>query len=159
MPVIDLSHLPVSERESEALRQATRESRQPFDLTEGALLRTRLYRLNEQDHLLLFVTHHIVSDGWSDNILLSELAALYKAKIDGKPSPLPDLLIQYADYATWQRQQHKEKTPDTNLAYWEQQLNHATEHLNLPTDRPRPAVQTYRELGRFLLYRPFCRND
>ena len=113
MPVIDLSHLPVSERESEALRQATRESRQPFDLTEGALLRTRLYRLNEQDHLLLFVTHHIVSDGWSDNVLLREIAALYPAMIHGHSSQLPNLPMQYADYATWQRQQHKEKTPDT----------------------------------------------
>ena len=88
LPLIDLSHLPDSEREAEALRQASRESQQTFDLTRGALLRTRLYRLGEQDHLWLFVTHHIVFDGWSDSVLLGEIAALYPAIINGSPTSL-----------------------------------------------------------------------
>ncbi len=144
LPLIDLSHLPDSEREAEALRQASRESQQTFDLTRGALLRTRLYRLGEQDHLLLFVTHHIVFDGWSDSLLLGEIAALYPAIISGSPTPLTDLPIQYIDYANWQRQQNDKATLDADLSYWKRQLNNSPPLLNLPTDRPRPAVRSCR---------------
>ena len=144
LPLIDLSHLPDREREAEALRQASRESQQTFDLTRGALLRTRLYRLGEQDHLLLLVTHHIVFDGWSDSLLLGEIAALYPAIISGSPTPLTDLPIQYIDYANWQRQQNDKATLDADLSYWKRQLNNSPPLLNLPTDRPRPAVRSCR---------------
>ena len=117
---------------------------------------TRLYRLDEQDHLLLFVTHHIVFDGWSDGVLLGEIATLYEAIIDGSPAPLTDLPIQYADYATGNDTRREESFRDTDLSYWKQQLNDSIPLLNLPTDRPRPAVRTYRGARKVFPCRRFC---
>ena len=133
LPIIDLTHLPADEREAEALCQGISESRNPFDLVSGALLRARLYRLGERDHLLLFVTHHIVFDGWSDSVLLGELAALYSSIGNGDRAALCILPIQYADYAAWQTQQTTEKTFAADLSYWKKQLSNAPPSLNLPT--------------------------
>ena len=144
LPLIDLSKLPYGERESEALRQAIRESQKPFDLARGALLRTCLYRLGGQNHLLLFVTHHMVFDGWSDNVLLGELAILYEAFSKGNPSLLTDLPIQYADFGVWQRNWLQGEVLEGQLAYWRKQLQDIPSVINLPTDRPWPAVQSYR---------------
>ena len=141
---IDLQDLPVNEREAEALRLATEEARQPFDLAQGPLFRAKLLRLAEEEHILLLTIHHIVSDGWSFNVLMRELEALYTAFSIGQPSPLPPLPIQYADFAHWQRQWLQGEVLETQLAYWKQQLAGALPVLELPTDRPRPAVQTFR---------------
>src|SRR5262249_32495778 len=100
---LDLSELPEKEREAQVLRLVTYESQQPFDLPRGPLLRVILFRLAEQEHVLLAVMHHIVSDGWSMGVLIREVATLYKAFSSGKPSPLSALPIQYADFASWQR--------------------------------------------------------
>jgi Condensation domain/TubC N-terminal docking domain len=104
LPVEDLSGLPQAEREAEAKRLALEEKRRPFDLERGPLVRTKLVRLDQEEHLLLLTMHHIVSDGWSLGVFWRELGALYEAFSRGEPSPLPELPIQYADYAVWQRQ-------------------------------------------------------
>src|SRR5918998_1120577 len=126
LPVTDLRHLPGAERSREATRLAAQEAQRPFDLARGPLLRAGLLRLGEADHLLLLTVHHIVADGWSMGILFRELAALYTAVAAGRPSPLPELPIQYADYA-----------------YWRQQLAELPVQA-LPTDRPRPAATSFR---------------
>ncbi|HVR99853.1 MAG TPA: amino acid adenylation domain-containing protein, partial [Thermoanaerobaculia bacterium] len=136
MPVVDLSHLEEAERE--ALRLARAEAAQPFDLRRGPLLRLALIRLDEQDHLLLMTMHHIVSDGWSMGVLLREIAVLYE------DSPLPELAVQYADFAVWQRSWLQGEALEAQLGYWRRQLAGAPQVLELPTDRPRPAVQTFR---------------
>ncbi len=144
LPVIDLCSLPAAEREIKVQQLATEEGQRPFDLTQGPLLRALLLRLAEWDNILVLTMHHIASDGWSLKILVQELATLYKAFAAGKPSPLPPLPIQYADFAHWQRQWlEKEGGLAAQLAYWQQQLANIS-RLELLTDRPRPAVQTYR---------------
>ena len=140
----DLRHLPETEVEVEAQRLATEEAERPFDLASGPLMRTALLRLNKDDHILLLTMHHIISDGWSIGILTKELTALYEAFTQGKPSPLPDLAIQYADYAVWQREWLQGEVLEKQLSYWRQQLAGAPAALELPTDKPRPAVQTFR---------------
>src|SRR5262249_24322537 len=104
MPVIDLRDRPDGDCEAAALHWAAEDARQFYDLTVGPLFRVRLMRLDEQQHVLALTMHHIVSDGWSLGVFLRELAALYAAYCAGKPSPLPDPSIQYADFAVWQRQ-------------------------------------------------------
>lgn len=141
LPLIDLQTWPTSERESEAQRLLILEGRRPFDLTHGPLIRAILLRLDKEEHILLLTMHHIVSDGWSTGVLLRELAALYPAFCAGKPSPLPELPIQYGDFAAWQREWLQGDMFETHLAYWKRQLN-ALPVLELPTDRPRPAIQT-----------------
>ncbi len=142
LPIEDLSDLPQAERETEALRLATREARRPFDLTRGPLLRVRLLRLDEREHIVLLTMHHIVSDGWSMGVFIGEIAALYPAFCMGAPSLLPELRVQYADYAVWQQQWLQGQVLEEQLAYWKQQLAGSPPKLELPTDRPRPAVQT-----------------
>jgi len=142
LPVVDLTDLPEAEREVEAQRRAQEEVRQPFDLAEGPLLRAQLLKLDEEDHVALLTMHHIVSDGWSMGVLVREIAALYGAFSAGKPSPLPDLPIQYADFAHWQREWLQGEVLETQLDHWKQQLSDSPPVLELPTDRPRPAVQT-----------------
>jgi len=144
LPVVDPSNLPETEREAEARRLATEEARRPFDLARGPLLRTTLLRLGEEEHVLLLTMHHTVSDGWSMGVLYRELSALYEALSKGKPSPLPELPIQYADFAVWQRQWLQGGDLEAQLSYWKKQLAGFPSLLNLPTDRPRPAIQTYR---------------
>jgi amino acid adenylation domain-containing protein len=142
--VIDLSHLPEPEREAKAQRMADEEANQPFDLTRGPLFRFRLVKLAEEEHILLFTMHHIISDGWSLGVLGRELSALYQAYSAGQSSPLDELTIQYADFAVWQRQWLQGEVLEKQLAYWREQLGGDVPTLELLTDRPRPAIQTYR---------------
>ena len=144
LPVMDLSSIPDGERESETLRLATEEARRPFDLSRGPLLRGTLLRLAEQEHVLLLTLHHIISDGWSMGVLFRELSALYDAFSTGKPSPLAELPLQYPDFAVWQREWLQGEVLEGQLSYWKNQLADAPAVLELPTDRPRPPVQSYR---------------
>src|SRR5207249_5485597 len=111
----------------------------PFDLARGPLLRASLPKLDRQEHLLLLTIHHIAFDGWSMTLLCEELAALYGAFSAGRPSPLPELPIQYSDFAVCQRQQLQGESLKNQLLYWRQQLSGAPAVLDLPTGRPRPA--------------------
>ena len=142
--VMDLTECPESEREGEARRLASEEARRPFDLTQGPLLRTTLIRLGKEDHVLLLTMHHIVSDGWSMGVLYRELSVLYEAFSKGQPSPLSSLPIQYADFAVWQRKWLRGEVLESQLSYWKKQLEGVPAVLSLPTDRPRPAVQSFR---------------
>ena len=141
---MDLSSIPDVERESEALRLANEEARRPFDLSRGPLLRVTLLRLAEQAHVLLLTLHHIVSDGWSMGVLFREFSALYDAFSTGKPSPLAELPLQYPDFAVWQRKWLQGEVLEGQLSYWKNQLADAPAVLDLPSDRPRPPIQTYR---------------
>jgi amino acid adenylation domain-containing protein len=143
LPVIDLSSLPAAEREEEAGRLAAQELLEPFDLEGGRLLRASLLRLGSEEHVLVLVIHHITSDGWSMQLLLRELVTLYSAFAGGHPCPLPELPIQYADYARWQRSHFQGSTLESELTYWREQLRGAPPALELPSDRPRPTVRTY----------------
>ncbi|MBW4635046.1 MAG: amino acid adenylation domain-containing protein [Iphinoe sp. HA4291-MV1] len=143
LPIVDLQQLPKSNREAQTLQLAAQEAQQPFDLKRGPLLRAKLLRLAEQEHTLLLTMHHIVSDGWSLGVLVRELATLYDAFANSRPTLLPQLPIQYADYAVWQRQWLQGEVIETQLSYWKQQLGGSLPILQLPTDRPRPAVQTF----------------
>jgi len=145
--VIDLSNLPANDREDEALELACDEVRRPFDLACAPLFRAALFRLDEQEHLLTLATHHIAADGWSDGILLREMTVLYEAFNNGDPSPLGELPIQYADYSQWQQSQLEQGTLDQDLSYWTTQLKDLPGPLDLPSDRTRPPVRTYR--GRY----------
>ncbi|QRN94792.1 non-ribosomal peptide synthase/polyketide synthase [Archangium violaceum] len=140
---VDLGPLPAEQREAEALRLAEREARRPFNLKHGPLLRVTLLRLTDTEHVLVLNMHHIVSDGWSMTVLVREMAALYDAFSQGKPSPLPELPVQYADFAVWQRQWLQGQTLENQLTYWKQQLAGTPGLLELPTDKPRPPVQTF----------------
>ncbi|MGC4097998.1 MAG: amino acid adenylation domain-containing protein [Nitrospira sp.] len=142
--VIDLEHLPPDEREGTALRLATAEAHRPFELAYGPMLRTSLLRLKHDEHLLLVTLHHIVSDGWSAGILVREMTTLYEDYRAGRPSSLPELSIQYADFASWQRQWLRGPALQQQLAYWTEHLAKAPTVLSLPTDHPRHAGQHYR---------------
>ena len=144
LPVVDLHNLPEAEREEEVRRLTTEEAQRPFDLAQGPFLKAALLKLGEEEHLLLLFMHHIVFDGWSVGVLHRELTALYEAFSTGEPSPLPELPIQYADFAHWQRGWMDGDILQEGLAYWRQGLDGAPAVLELPTDRPRPAVQTSR---------------
>jgi amino acid adenylation domain-containing protein/non-ribosomal peptide synthase protein (TIGR01720 family) len=151
LPVIDLRGREEAEREAEFRRISSDESRRPFDLTSGLLLRARLLRLGESEHVLLLTTHHIASDAWSMNILLADLAALYEAFTQGRPSPLEELPLQYADYAHWQRSWLRGDTLEAHISYWRRKLGGALPTLELPADRPRPQEPTYRGATRTAL--------
>ncbi len=144
LAVFDLRAHPESEREDEARRLASGEARRSFDLARGPLFRASLITLGDDDHVLVLVMHHIVSDGWSMGVLSRELSVLYRAFSYSQPSPLAELPIQYADYAVWQREWLKGAELDKQLSYWKKQLEGAPGVLSLPTDHPRPAVQSYR---------------
>jgi amino acid adenylation domain-containing protein len=143
LPVIDLRERAESEREGEARRLAKEETRRPFDLTRGPVFRTTLIRVGEDDHILILAMHHIVSDGWSMGVLHRELSALYQTFSHFEPSPLPELPVQYADYAVWQREWLQGNVLEKQISYWRNQL-HGVAKLQLPTDRPRPTMQSYR---------------
>ncbi len=130
--------------EAELQRLTRDEAVRPFDLAAGPLLHARLFRVDQEDHILMFVLHHIVGDGWSGSLIAGELAALYEAFTQGRPSPLPELAIQYADFALWQRQWMQGDVREKHLDYWRRQLEGAPAVLELPTDRPRLAVQRHR---------------
>ena len=144
LPIVDLRGLPEEGNDARALQLATEEAHRPFDLAQGPLFRATLVQLAEEEHVLLLTMHHVISDGWSKRVLNRELTALYGAFSTGNPSPLPELPIQYADFAVWQRQWLQGEVLEAQLSYWRQQLGGSPPVLELPTDRPRPAVQTYR---------------
>ncbi|AFY82810.1 non-ribosomal peptide synthetase [Oscillatoria acuminata] len=144
LPVIDLQGLSPEDCEAEVRRLTEAEAGQGFNLESSRLLRGQLLQLSATEWVLLFTLHHIVSDGWSTAVLIRELAALYPAFSEGKPSPLPALPIQYADFALWQKNWLQGAVLETQLGYWKQQLGGSLPVLELPTDKPRPPVQTFR---------------
>jgi amino acid adenylation domain-containing protein/non-ribosomal peptide synthase protein (TIGR01720 family) len=143
LPVIDLQTLPVEERLAEVQCLAVEEQLKSFDLTQDCLLRVTLLHVDLESYVLLVTMHHIVSDGWSMGVFIQEFSSLYAAFAQDKPSPLPALSIQYADFAHWQRQYLQGEVLENQLNYWRQQLTGAPPILELPTDRPRPSVQTF----------------
>ncbi|NJO81279.1 MAG: amino acid adenylation domain-containing protein [Blastochloris sp.] len=143
VPVIDLRHLMSHCREQHMWDITLGEARRSFDLIKGPLFRVTLLHLGTNDWMLLLNMHHIISDGWSMQVFLQEFMVLYDAFTSNQPSPLPDLTIQYADFAIWQRQWLQGDTLEKQLNYWKEQLRDATTLLALPTDRPRPAIQTF----------------
>jgi non-ribosomal peptide synthetase component F len=143
LPQIDLGDVPAGLREREVRRIAEEEAIRPFDLERGPLLRALMVRREPERHALVLVVHHIVSDGWSQGLLVQELVAAYGAALDGRPSPLPELPIQYPDFAAWQRERLAGGALEEQLAYWRERLDGAPRFLELPTDRPRPPIQTF----------------
>ncbi|HEY0510666.1 MAG TPA: amino acid adenylation domain-containing protein, partial [Thermoanaerobaculia bacterium] len=143
LPQVDLSGLPAFRREPEARKWAGEEARLPFDLARGPLLRTTLLRLAGDAALLLVTLHHIVTDGWSTGVFAGELRELYDAFVAGRPSPLPELPVQYPDFAVWQRSALSGEAIDALLADWKRRFGTEVPALRLPTDRPRPPLQTY----------------
>ncbi|MEH2355880.1 amino acid adenylation domain-containing protein [Nostoc sp.] len=144
VPVVDLTHLPESEREIACQQLATTEAAQLFDLASSPLIRACVVKLTEVEYALLLTVHHILVDGWSTGILMRELATIYSALCNNLSPELPELPIQYADFAIWQRQWLQKEVLQTQLDYWKQLLKNAPTLLELPTDRPRPAIQNYR---------------
>ena len=140
----DLSALEPGAREAEVRRREAAEAARPFDLSAGPLFRAGLLRLAAGHHVLLLCVHHVVSDGWSMGVFFRELSALYAAYRGGGASPLPELAVQYADHAVWQREQLRGATLERHLSWWKERLAGAPALLELPTDHPRPAVQSYR---------------
>lgn len=143
LPLISLRKLPAELRETEAQRLASAEARAPYSLSAGPLLRANLLQLNAHEYMLLFSMHHIVSDGWSMGVLVKEVAALYEAFALGKASPLPELPVQYADFAAWQRGSMQSERLESQLSYWQKQLADLPSPLELPADRPRPTSPTF----------------
>ncbi|MBA2287589.1 MAG: amino acid adenylation domain-containing protein [Ktedonobacteraceae bacterium] len=141
LPLIDLRSLPAERRDAEYTRIVAQEEQRPFDLVRGPLLRTTLVRLEEERHLFILIWHHIISDGWSRGVFVRDLTALYAAALRSEPALLPDLPIQYADFALWQRQWLQGETLQRQLAYWKRQLA-GLPALRLPTDHPRPMVRS-----------------
>jgi surfactin family lipopeptide synthetase A len=140
----DLNALTESEREAAALRVAEQEAQRPFDLEHGPLFRATVLRLTETDHLLVLTIHHIVVDGWSIGVLIQELMALYPSFAAGESPSLPELPIQHADFAIWERQRLQGPLLEKLVSYWKHQLSGLPALLPLPTDHPRPAVETLR---------------
>jgi len=153
LPLVDLAAVPAPAADAEAERLGKEQAGQGFDLERGPLVAGLLARLPGERHHFLLTLHHIISDGWSIGVLIHELGALYAAFVEGRPSPLPELPIQYADFAVWQREQLAEKQA-AELAYWETRLGGEVATVELPTDRPRPAVQTFRGGRRQLALSP-----
>jgi amino acid adenylation domain-containing protein len=143
LEVVDLIGMTREEREEEAGRIVRGESEVGFDLSRGPLIRLKVLKVAEEEHLLLYTMHHIVSDGWSMEILIREIGTLYQAYSANEKSPLPDLEIQYADYAVWQRNWLQGAALERQLSYWQERLA-GIEELELPIDHPRPAVRSHR---------------
>ncbi|MEM7552754.1 MAG: amino acid adenylation domain-containing protein, partial [Cyanobacteria bacterium P01_A01_bin.84] len=141
--LVDLQQLEIKEQETLVIEKAQHEATTPFDLENAPLIRCSLLQLSTSEYVLLLTMHHIVSDGWSMGVLIKEISSLYQAFTQGKPSPLAQLPIQYADFAVWQRQYLSGEVLSTQLDYWKQQLSGAPDLLQLPTDYPRPTVQAY----------------
>ncbi|HVG09973.1 MAG TPA: amino acid adenylation domain-containing protein [Thermoanaerobaculia bacterium] len=150
LPLADLSALPSARREEEARRVTEAEAREPFDLATGPLWRTRLLRLEKEEHRLLLTFHHIIVDAWSIDILERELSVLYPAFSQELPSPLPEPALQYADFAVWQRRQLTDQLIAPQLDYWRRQLAGIPPVLDLPADRPRPPRPNFRGAARYL---------
>jgi len=143
LPVVDLSELPERSRETQATDLSKTLACRPFDLNIGPLLRSCALRLSEQVQIILLTIHHIVSDGWSMGVLAREITSLYEAFSNGHAPALPELPIQYADYAIWQQEWLQGKVLEEQLVYWKQRLSGTLPVMELPTDRPRPKIQTY----------------
>ncbi len=144
LPLIDLSAFPDSEREEEARKSVYEQARTPIDLKKSPLLRAGLIRLSDHEHILLLVFHHITYDAWSERVLFNELSILYGAFSRGEPSPLPELTIQYADYAAWQRERMETGEFQRHLSYWKNKLEDLPPATELETDHPRPAIYSNR---------------
>lgn len=143
LPMVDLAELPDNRKETETQRLALEVARCSFDLARGPLIHMSLLKRGEDEHLAVFNMHHIVSDGWSMNILVHDLAALCSAFLFGRPSPLAELPIQYADFSVWQRDWLRGEVLDRQLDYWKLQLGGGGPNIELPADNPRPAIQRY----------------
>ncbi|KYC40344.1 non-ribosomal peptide synthetase [Scytonema hofmannii PCC 7110] len=144
LKVIDLKDCPLSARASVVKQQLQDEAHRPFNLASDLMLRGCLFELSPQEHVLLLVMHHIATDGWSMSILFEQLTSLYKAFTNNLPNPLPELPIQFADYVVWQHQWLEGEVLEKQLNYWKQHLANATTVLELPTDRQRQPVQSFR---------------
>jgi non-ribosomal peptide synthetase component F len=144
LPVIDLRTLPEEKRQAEARRLASEELARPFDLTRGPLMRMTVMRLEDQEHVMLLIIHHMISDSLSINVLTQELMALYEAYSNGLSSPLPELPIQYADWVVWEQERLRSEEVEKQFSYWRQQLAGCPQQTQLPFARPRPAEQNFR---------------
>ncbi|MFM5993105.1 MAG: amino acid adenylation domain-containing protein [Dolichospermum sp.] len=143
LQVINLDQIPAKEQLQNVQQLINQETDKIFNLSEDNLFQSTLYQLNQNSYVLLLNMHHIISDGWSTGILLEELSTLYAAYLAGNKSPLPDLQIQYADYAIWQKQKFTSQIREKQLNYWQQQLTDIPPLLELPTDKPRPPIQSF----------------
>ena len=143
VPVEDLSGWEEAERDQRVKEELRREAAKPFDLAHGPVLRMKLLKLQDREHILLRTMHHIVSDGWSEAVFSREMGVLYEAHRQGVESPLRPLAVQYADFTLWQREWLEGGALDEGLKYWKEHLAGIPEQLELPADRPRPAVQTF----------------
>jgi amino acid adenylation domain-containing protein len=159
LPVLDLMALSEAAREAEVQRLANDDARQSFDLAKGPLVRAGLLRLRGQEHVLLLTMHHIISDGWSVKVLMTELAAIYEGFSEGRPSPLPELPLQYRDFARWQRAQLQGDVLNGQLPYWSERLKDLPPPISLPTDRPRPDGQTFRGASKTIELPPPLTRD
>ncbi|HYX14918.1 MAG TPA: condensation domain-containing protein, partial [Nostoc sp.] len=146
--VLNLQLLPDDERKVKVNSIINAEIEHPFDLSCGPLLRVKLLVLSNTEHILLLNMHHIICDDWSIGVLIRELGTLYTAFAQNQPSPLLELPLQYADFAHWQREWLQGEVLQTQLTYWQQQLN-GISMLHLPTDKPRPAIQSYEGATQF----------
>jgi amino acid adenylation domain-containing protein/non-ribosomal peptide synthase protein (TIGR01720 family)/FkbM family methyltransferase len=144
LTIVDLTEVPEDQKESTAQKLTRQETETPFDLSRGPMLRAHLLKLDATHHRLLLTMHHIVTDGWSNAVLLRELTTLYEDFLNGLPPRLPDLPIQYADFADWQRELLQGEFLEQQLGYWRKQLDGAPAVLELPTYQPRPPIQTFR---------------
>lgn len=146
LPKKDLSGLTPSEQTTKLQQLLQQENEQRFNLDVDPPIRAQLFKLGTTEHILQITLHHIASDGWSLTVLPKELSAIYTATLEDQPSPLPELPIQYADFAVWQRNYLQGETLESELNYWKQKLQDLPQ-LQLPTDHPRPAVQTFNGAG------------
>ena len=144
IPETDLSRVPPPKHDEEIARMAGEEAKRSFDLNTGPLFRVRLLRLQPEVHILILVMHHIITDGWSMSIFFREIAAVYQHLVDREPLELPELTIQYPDFAQWQRKSMAGEILELELEYWSGKLGGSPRLLELPTDKPRPAIQTHR---------------
>ena len=143
LPVVDLQDLSAAEQERAIGQRVQEDASTPFDLAVGPLIRATLLQVGPEEHIFLLTLHHIITDGWSMGLLFRELAALYQAACEGQPAELPPLAVQYADYSAWQRQWLQGEVLEQHLSYWREHLHAPLPVLTLPTDFPRPAVQTH----------------
>ncbi|MFB2837774.1 amino acid adenylation domain-containing protein, partial [Floridanema evergladense] len=150
IPVLDLTGIPEIEKENTIQQLVKTEVSQPFDLPNSPLIRVTLLKLTELEHILLLTIHHIIFDGWSFGIFMQELATIYSAFCNNVSPKLPELPIQYADFAVWQKHYFQTEELQNQLNYWKQQLENCPPLLELPTDRPRPAIQTYQGIRKYL---------
>ena len=143
LSVVDLQDLSATEQERAIGQRVEEDASTPFDLSVGPLIRATLLQVGPEEQVFLLTLHHIITDGWSVGLLFRELAVLYEAACDGQPAELPPLAVQYADYSAWQRQWLHGEVLEQHLSYWREHLHAPLPVLSLPTDFPRPAVQSH----------------